>query len=224
MLADRCPLRLAQKRYGYDPSLYSAKPGQQLDNFLSEILPTLDVDLLPGERDPTGSTLPQQPLHFALLPDASRYEGFRTGPNPWWGEIAGATCVELLHICFRRSLIRELLLDVQLLRHFGAEPRRHLQVHRIGGPTPDGHQHAPMGPHRTDRAGYTLCVRKLVPLCLACKTDAMAGGHRELSVPRQGSLHLASLTPRLLCRQSTRLCDRGLPRSVSSRLLPHKPF
>lgn len=82
--------RLTQKRYGYDSSTYSDKPTAALDAFLSEILPSLSVDLLSGESDPTGPTLPQQPLHPAMLEGASQFEGFTSRTNPFWCDIGGA--------------------------------------------------------------------------------------------------------------------------------------
>lgn len=45
---------------------------------------------MPGETDPTEPTMPQQPMHHALLPNAAMYEGFAGRTNPYWGEIGGA--------------------------------------------------------------------------------------------------------------------------------------
>lgn len=78
-----------RKTYGYDSSSYSAAPTAQLDEFLQEILESLDVDIMSGEKDPNGTTLPQQPLHEALLPAAGAYKGFKRQTNPFWSEIAG---------------------------------------------------------------------------------------------------------------------------------------
>ena len=83
----------SQKRYGYDASLYSDKPTASLDAFLSEVLPSLSVDLMTGETDPAGPTMPQQPLHHAMLPDAGAYEGFSLRTNPYWCDVGGARCV-----------------------------------------------------------------------------------------------------------------------------------
>lgn len=77
-----------RKGYGYDVS-FSLAPTAQLDNFLCEVLPSLDVDLISGEKDPNGSTLPQQPLHEALLPGAGAFAGFKRSTNPCWFEVAG---------------------------------------------------------------------------------------------------------------------------------------
>lgn len=82
-----------QKRYGYDSSLYSEKPTASLDAFLTEVLPSLPVDLMPGESDPAGPTMPQQPLHHAMLPESEAYEGFSLRTNPYWCDVGGARCV-----------------------------------------------------------------------------------------------------------------------------------
>lgn len=75
-----------RKTYGYDTSNYSNAPTAQLDNFLSEILPSIDVDIMCGAKDPAGTTLPQQPLHESLLPNASSFDGFNLTTNPTWFE------------------------------------------------------------------------------------------------------------------------------------------
>ncbi|PRQ76978.1 hypothetical protein AAT19DRAFT_12396 [Rhodotorula toruloides] len=54
-----------KKRYGYDSSMYTSKPTETLDAFLSELAPSISIDMMSGEKDPTEPTLPQQPLHPA---------------------------------------------------------------------------------------------------------------------------------------------------------------
>ncbi|GAA6014880.1 hypothetical protein JCM11491_002147 [Sporobolomyces phaffii] len=80
-----------KKRYGYDSSLYSAKPTAALDQFLAQLCPTLPVDLMPGEKDPTAPTMPQQALHPALLPNAAGWDNFQGRTNPWWFDVDGTT-------------------------------------------------------------------------------------------------------------------------------------
>ncbi|KAM0753286.1 hypothetical protein T439DRAFT_378985 [Meredithblackwellia eburnea MCA 4105] len=81
----------AKRRYGYDASTYSAKPTATLDNFLSDILPSVSVDLMPGETDPVGPFLPQQPLHPAMLPKTAAAGGIEYRTNPFWFEVGGAS-------------------------------------------------------------------------------------------------------------------------------------
>ncbi|OKL64121.1 hypothetical protein UA08_00149 [Talaromyces atroroseus] len=92
----------APKKYGYDASAYNASPITQLDNFLSELLPSIPVTLMPGESDPANSSLPQQGIHRAMLPRARMYcsDGqpgdaavepgwFDNVTNPWEGYVDG---------------------------------------------------------------------------------------------------------------------------------------
>ncbi|BGP21411.1 DNA polymerase delta subunit 2 [Rhodotorula toruloides] len=80
-----------KKRYGYDSSMYTSKPTETLDAFLSELTPSVSIDMMSGEKDPTEPTLPQQPLHPALLPNAAAYEGFTRQTNPFWCDIGGTS-------------------------------------------------------------------------------------------------------------------------------------
>ncbi|KAL6156177.1 DNA polymerase delta small subunit Cdc1 [Exserohilum turcicum] len=90
----------AARHYGYDASSYNAAPTTRLDEFLTEILPTLPITLLPGASDPANVALPQQPLHPALFPKTRLYaeppiesnqtlHGFDAVTNPWTGDIDG---------------------------------------------------------------------------------------------------------------------------------------
>lgn len=71
-----------------------------LDDFLSEILETMPVTLVPGEADPANASLPQQKIHPAMFPKSRAYsappgkEGEETGwfdavTNPWEGNVEG---------------------------------------------------------------------------------------------------------------------------------------
>ncbi|GAA6035952.1 hypothetical protein JCM8097_005182 [Rhodosporidiobolus ruineniae] len=80
-----------KKTYGYDSSRYTSKPTDALDAFLSSLAPSLSIDVMSGPLDPCEPTLPQQPLHPALLPTAAAYEGFTARTNPWWFDVDGAS-------------------------------------------------------------------------------------------------------------------------------------
>lgn len=90
--------KASAKKYGYDASTYNAMPSQQLDDFLSELLPTLPVTLLPGEHDPANASYPQQSIHNAMFPRSRMFTStpgsnetgwFDTVTNPWEGEVEG---------------------------------------------------------------------------------------------------------------------------------------
>jgi DNA polymerase delta subunit 2 len=91
----------AQKKYGYDASAYNPIPSQLFDEFLSELLPSIPVTLLPGAQDPANASYPQQPIHTAMFPISRAYAAdaaaasasqpgwFDTVTNPWEAEVEG---------------------------------------------------------------------------------------------------------------------------------------
>jgi DNA polymerase delta subunit 2 len=92
----------ANKKYGYDSSAYNPAPTAHLDDFLASLLPSLPITLIPGATDPANVSLPQQPIHPAMFPQARAYGTpppaagetaqagwFDTVTNPWDGEIEG---------------------------------------------------------------------------------------------------------------------------------------
>ncbi|KAJ6104449.1 hypothetical protein N7523_010769 [Penicillium sp. IBT 18751x] len=94
--------KLAPKKYGYDASAYNASPITTLDNFLAEILPSIPVTLMPGDKDPANFSLPQQGIHRAMFPQSRAYCApppsgddkqepgwFDSVTNPWEGDVEG---------------------------------------------------------------------------------------------------------------------------------------
>jgi len=94
--------RKSHKKYGYDSSAYNPAPTAHLDNFLATLLPTMPITLIPGYTDPANVSLPQQPIHPAMFPQARTFGAmpptddqpkqvgwFDTVTNPWDGEIEG---------------------------------------------------------------------------------------------------------------------------------------
>lgn len=94
--------KAAHKKYGYDSSAYNPAPTAHFDDFLATLLPSMPVTLLPGYNDPANVSLPQQPIHGAMFPQARTYgqipssDGepaqpgwFDTVTNPWEGEVEG---------------------------------------------------------------------------------------------------------------------------------------
>lgn len=66
----------------------SANCMRALDNVLAAIADTIDVDLMPGENDPSNSFLPQQPLHPIMLPESSKRTSLRLVTNPYECSVA----------------------------------------------------------------------------------------------------------------------------------------
>ncbi|GFG38024.1 hypothetical protein Cfor_10623 [Coptotermes formosanus] len=60
-----------------------------LDDFLVQLTSSIDVDLMPGEFDPSNHMMPQQPLHYCMFPQASAYQTLHGVPNPYECEIGG---------------------------------------------------------------------------------------------------------------------------------------
>ncbi|KAK0636354.1 DNA polymerase alpha/epsilon subunit B-domain-containing protein [Bombardia bombarda] len=90
--------KTSHKKYGYDSRAYDPIPSQLLDEFLSELLPTMPITLLPGVLDPANTSYPQQPIHAAMFPKSKRYVALPgaleagwldTVTNPWDGELEG---------------------------------------------------------------------------------------------------------------------------------------
>ena len=99
----------AHKKYGYDSSNYNPVPSQLLDEFLTELLPSMPVTMLPGVNDSANASLPQQPIHPAMFPSARVFASelppssfsspaaaaaaepgwLDTVTNPWEGEVEG---------------------------------------------------------------------------------------------------------------------------------------
>ena len=78
-LSKKAIMTASSKKYGYDASTYNPAPTAQLDTFLSTLLPSLPITIIPGDTDPANVSLPQQPLHPALFP---RSRAYADPPNP----------------------------------------------------------------------------------------------------------------------------------------------
>ena len=72
------------KKYGYDSSAYNAAPTDRLDTWLANLLPSIPITLLPGESDPTSTSLPQQPIHPAMFPHSRSYMSLPTEKEVSW--------------------------------------------------------------------------------------------------------------------------------------------
>ncbi|ENN71100.1 hypothetical protein YQE_12033, partial [Dendroctonus ponderosae] len=62
---------------------------KSLDDFLLKLCQVVDVDVMPGEHDPSNHILPQKPMHFCMFPESSQYKSFNQVSNPYRCELDG---------------------------------------------------------------------------------------------------------------------------------------
>lgn len=60
-----------------------------LDEVITNIAQSVNVDLMPGEFDPSNQMLPQQPFHHCMFPKSAVNRAFNGVPNPYQFEIEG---------------------------------------------------------------------------------------------------------------------------------------
>ncbi|XP_044737618.1 DNA polymerase delta subunit 2-like [Chrysoperla carnea] len=59
------------------------------DQMLSELVQCVPVDIMPGEFDPTNYMLPQQPMHYCMYPQSSKFTTIQGVTNPYEFELDG---------------------------------------------------------------------------------------------------------------------------------------
>ncbi|CAK5279540.1 unnamed protein product [Mycena citricolor] len=85
------------KRYGYDGGTFSAQPTMTLSAHLLDIARTMPVHILPGESDPSGTILPQQPFPRAMFGKAASYTTFFCETNPTYLRLGSQSGGEPTH-------------------------------------------------------------------------------------------------------------------------------
>ncbi|KIM48879.1 hypothetical protein M413DRAFT_36810, partial [Hebeloma cylindrosporum] len=76
------------RRFGYDSTSFSSHPILSLSSALNDIASAMPIHILPGESDPAGTIMPQQPFPRAMFGDAARYPTFTCETNPTYLTIA----------------------------------------------------------------------------------------------------------------------------------------
>lgn len=66
-----------------------ATAARLLDDLLLQLSRSVEVDVMPGDADPAGALLPQQPMHPCLFPEASSCGALRCVTNPYQFEVDG---------------------------------------------------------------------------------------------------------------------------------------
>lgn len=60
-----------------------------LDSLLLELVQVVDVDLMPGEHDPSNHIMPQQPMHQCMFPKSIAFKSLNQVSNPYECEVGG---------------------------------------------------------------------------------------------------------------------------------------
>ncbi|KAJ2930057.1 hypothetical protein H1R20_g7027, partial [Candolleomyces eurysporus] len=76
------------RRNAQDAAAFSPHPIYNLSSHLLDIGRTIPVHILPGETDPSGAILPQQPLPRAMFGEVSKSPSFVCEPNPTYIRMA----------------------------------------------------------------------------------------------------------------------------------------
>jgi DNA polymerase delta subunit 2 len=73
---------LARKMGTDSVNTFTPHPTQTLSSHLQDIAQVMPIHLLPGDSDPSGTIIPQQPLPRGMFPGASSYASFTCETNP----------------------------------------------------------------------------------------------------------------------------------------------
>lgn len=71
-------------------SKFNTESLKSLDKFITDLLPSVPISIMPGDNDPAEICLPQQPLHKSIFQSNKRYVGgstLQTLTNPTWMEV-----------------------------------------------------------------------------------------------------------------------------------------
>uniref|UniRef100_A0A6G1SJL6 DNA polymerase delta subunit 2 n=1 Tax=Aceria tosichella TaxID=561515 RepID=A0A6G1SJL6_9ACAR len=64
------------------PYSESVQATKHMDDFFAQLSKTIDVDVIPGQTDPSTHLLPQQPFHPCMFPKSSIFPTFNCTTNP----------------------------------------------------------------------------------------------------------------------------------------------
>jgi len=114
------------KRAAYlssDTAVAGAEALRSLDELLQQLAASCELDLIPGEFDPTNHLLPQRPLHRCQLPKAGAYRTFRSTTNPYQAVVGGrrllGTAGQNVHDLYRYSVGEDPLVNLERLLTWG---------------------------------------------------------------------------------------------------------
>lgn len=65
------------------------EPIQTIDNLLSKLGESLEIDIIPGKNDPTNVSIPQQPMNFCLFKECAKLNTVHMVTNPYHFSLDG---------------------------------------------------------------------------------------------------------------------------------------
>ncbi|KAJ2994308.1 hypothetical protein HDV02_001702 [Globomyces sp. JEL0801] len=68
--------------FGCETTRYDSTPVESLDEWLTEICTSIDVDIMPGQTDPATHLMPQQAMHASMFTNSCHYSTFQSVTNP----------------------------------------------------------------------------------------------------------------------------------------------
>ncbi|KAK0483380.1 DNA polymerase alpha/epsilon subunit B-domain-containing protein [Armillaria novae-zelandiae] len=81
---------ISRGKYNYDTTTFSPHPTETLAGHLYDIGRVMPIHVLPGETDPSGTILPQQPFPRGLLGPVASLRSFSCETNPTYIRIGGS--------------------------------------------------------------------------------------------------------------------------------------
>lgn len=82
---------------------------KKLDLILSQFARFIDVDVMPGQYDPSNHLLAQQAMHRCMFPISSQFERFQTVTNPYLCEVDGVKILGKLKNLSNKIKINKLI-------------------------------------------------------------------------------------------------------------------
>ncbi|KAI8893104.1 DNA polymerase alpha/epsilon subunit B-domain-containing protein [Globomyces pollinis-pini] len=64
--------------FGCETTRYDSTPVETLDEWLTEICTSIDVDIMPGQTDPATHLMPQQAMHASMFTNSCHYSTFQS--------------------------------------------------------------------------------------------------------------------------------------------------
>ena len=100
-------------KFGAEYAPFDLTPIKKLDEILYQLATSIPVDLMPGDMDPSSTTLPQQPFNRGLFPYTKSFDSFSTVTNPYGFSIDGTSflgsCGQNIDDVYRYSSLEERL-------------------------------------------------------------------------------------------------------------------